>query len=105
MTSFIGLHSRCQGPTAWYYPGDMVTNRSVPVETILPHVTYTNVGDAIPWLQRVFGFTEHYRYGAPNGPADGAQLSLGRAWIMLKAARSDRTTPAKVGCCTQTLTV
>jgi len=65
-------------------------NRSVPVDTVLPHVTYQNVAEAIAWLRTVFGFTEHYRYGAP----DGAQMHLGGAWIMLKAARPDRVTPA-----------
>src|SRR5207253_8014550 len=45
---------------------------------------------------------EHYRYGAP----DGAQMHLGGAWIMLKAARQDRVTPAQLdGRQTQSLTV
>ena len=77
-------------------------NRSVPVDTVLPHVTYQNVAEAIAWLSTVFGFIEHYRYGAP----DGAQMHLGGAWIMLKAARPDRVTPAQLdGRQTQSLTV
>ncbi len=41
-------------------------NRSVPVDTVLPHVAYGNVDEAIEWLTRVFGFREHYRYGEPG---------------------------------------
>lgn len=41
-------------------------NRSVPVDTILPHVTYQNLAKAIEWPTRAFGFKEYYRYG--NGP-------------------------------------
>ena len=79
-------------------------NRSVPVETILPHVTYLNVDRAIRWLAEVFGFEEHYRYGPPHEP-QGAQLHLGGAWIMLNAPRESRTSPAKIGHHTQSLTV
>lgn len=77
-------------------------NRSVPVDTVLPHVTYQNVADAAAWLTEAFGFTEHYRYGeAP----DGAQMYLGGAWIMLSKARPGRATPAQLGNLTQSLTV
>src|SRR2546421_630896 len=43
----------------------MIVNRSVPADTVLPHISYQNVADAIAWLTRTFGFTEHYRYGHP----------------------------------------
>lgn len=82
----------------------MQKNRSVPTDIILPHVTYQNVKAAIDWLTKVFGFTEHYRYGDPANP-DGAQMHLGDAWIMVNSARQGRSTPAQVGCNTQTLTV
>jgi hypothetical protein len=45
----------------------MVSNRSVPADVILPHISYRNVAEASRWLAAVFGFEEHYRYGAPNG--------------------------------------
>jgi len=54
----------------------MITNRSVPADTILPHVVYQDVGKAIDWLARTFGFTEHYGYGDAAAPS-GAQLHLG----------------------------
>ena len=41
----------------------MTENRSVPTNTVLPHIYYQNVVDAIDWLSKTFGFAEHYRYG------------------------------------------
>jgi predicted enzyme related to lactoylglutathione lyase/uncharacterized glyoxalase superfamily protein PhnB len=82
----------------------MSFNRSVPTDTVLPHVAYGSVEDAIAWLTRTFGFTEHYRYGE-SGAASGAQISLGKAVIMLHRARSGSSTPAQPGASTQSLTV
>ena len=78
-------------------------NRSVPTDTILPHIVYRNVPDAIAWLARAFGFVEHYRYGDP--PAVGAQVHLGNAWMMLESAKAGSTTPAQSGLRTQSLTI
>jgi uncharacterized glyoxalase superfamily protein PhnB len=80
----------------------MLKNRSVPADTVLPHIIYQNVADAIAWLTRAFGFSEHYRYGEP---VSGAQMHLGNAWVMLRRARPGSLTPAQVGCETQSLTV
>ena len=63
-------------------------NRSVPTDTVLPHIICKNVVDALAWMTRTFGFTEHYRYGEPGGPVSGAQMYLGSACIMLKRDRS-----------------
>lgn len=78
-------------------------NRSVPANIILPHLTYQDVAAAIDWLTRVFGFTEHYRYG--GDPVQGAQMHLGDAWIMMNRARPGSSSPAQIGCDTQSLTV
>ena len=59
----------------------MIGNRSVPTNTILPHVIYQDLPAAIDWLTHTFGFTEHYRYG---DPVSGAQMHLGNAWIMVR---------------------
>jgi uncharacterized glyoxalase superfamily protein PhnB len=61
----------------------MKGNRSVPVDTVLPHVVYRNLPAAIAWLTQAFGFTEHYHYGEPMS---GAQVYLGRAFVMVKQA-------------------
>jgi uncharacterized glyoxalase superfamily protein PhnB len=79
-------------------------NRSVPADIVLPHIVYQNVPDAIVWLTKVFGFTEHYRYGEP-GTSVGAQMHLGDAWIMLRSARTGCANPAQLGYGTQSLTV
>jgi uncharacterized glyoxalase superfamily protein PhnB len=83
----------------------MITNRSVPTNTLLPHVVYRDVADAIAWLTKTFGFAEHYRYGEPGGPVSGAQLRLGNAWIMVNQARAGRGSPVQLGSGTQSLTV
>ena len=82
----------------------MVSNSSVPSDTLLPHIFYRDVSEAIAWLTRVFGFSEHYRYGPPDAP-QGAQMHLGNAWIMLSAVREGRSTPAQLGYETQSLTI
>jgi uncharacterized glyoxalase superfamily protein PhnB len=80
-------------------------NRSVPTDTVLPHVVYQNVADAIGWLTKTFGFTEHYRYGEPGGPISGAQMHLGDVSIMVRGARAGSASPAQLGYGTQSLTV
>jgi uncharacterized glyoxalase superfamily protein PhnB len=82
----------------------MIRNRSVPCDVVLPHLFYSNVAEAVSWLNRNFGFIERYRYGAPDRPS-GAQMCLGSAHIMLAAARPGRATPAQIGASTQSLTV
>jgi uncharacterized glyoxalase superfamily protein PhnB len=70
---------------------------------MLPHIVYQDPAAALAWLAMAFGFTEHYRYG--DGVVEGAQMSLGDAWIMLQRARPGRSSPARTGIQTQTLTV
>jgi predicted enzyme related to lactoylglutathione lyase/uncharacterized glyoxalase superfamily protein PhnB len=79
-----------------------IENRSVPTNTVLPHLHYPDVVEAIKWLSRTFGFREHYRYGKP---VSGSQIHLGDAWIMLKKMPVDRATPGELGFGTQSLTV
>ncbi len=77
-------------------------NRSVPVSTVLPHVQYRDLAQAIAWLERVFGFEEQYRYG---DPLSGAQLRLGDACIMTKQAGAESKSPQELGYGTQSLTI
>ena len=83
----------------------MISNRSVPPNTVLPHIFYADVAEAVSWLTGAFGFTEHYRYGDPGGPPSGAQMRLRNAWIMLRRARTGSASPAQLGYGTQSLTV
>ena len=79
----------------------MMANRSVPVDTVLPHVMYRDLPAAIAWLSRVFGFAEHYHYGEP---VSGAQMYLGRAYVMVKDAKG-QAGPAEPGYGRQSLTI
>ncbi len=80
----------------------MISNRSVPTNTVLPHVMVRDLNEAIPWLTNAFGFVEHYRYG---DPLSGAQMRAGNAWIMLKQAPRSHATPRELGFGTQSLTI
>lgn len=80
----------------------MTENRSVPVDTVLPHVTYQNLAEAIEWLTRAFGFKEYYRYG--DGPS-GGQMRSGRAAIQVRRADDGQRSPAQLGYGTQSLTI
>lgn len=82
----------------------MLSNRSVPARTLLPHVVYDNVAEASRWLASTFGFREHFRYGDPADPS-GAQVHLGDAWIMLRKSRPGSATPVNAGFETQSLTI
>ena len=77
-------------------------NRSVPVDTVLPHVTYQSLPEAIAWLNWAFGFEEYYHYGEP--PA-GGQIRAGKAIIQVRQARGPQQSPAQLGYGTQSLTI
>lgn len=60
----------------------MATNRSAPTATIVPVLIYEDVGQAIDWLCRAFGFSERLR--AERGGVIGhAQLAVAEGAIML----------------------
>lgn len=80
----------------------MIPNRSLPTDTVLPHVLYRNLDQAIAWLTCAFGLAEHYRYG---DPISGAQLRAGSSWIMVKGLAAEARTPRELGYGTQSLTV
>lgn len=77
-------------------------NRSAPVDTLLPHLVYHDLVSACDWLTRVFGFTEHYRYG---DPVSGIQMRAGAAYIMLHRPRPGSMSPAQLGYHTQALSI
>lgn len=80
----------------------MISNRSVPTDTVLPHIMYRDLEGALLWLSNAFGFVEHYRYGKP---VSGAQMRAGAACIMLKQAEDGQATPKELGFGTQSLTI
>jgi uncharacterized glyoxalase superfamily protein PhnB len=60
----------------------MITNRSAPTATIVPILIYDDVGEAIEWLCRAFGFSERLRQER-HGVIGHAQLSVGDGALML----------------------
>ena len=80
----------------------MISNRSVPTDTVLPHVMYRDLERALLWLSNAFGFVELYRYGEP---LSGAQMRAGNAYIMVKQAPDGQATPKELGFGTQSLTI
>ena len=82
----------------------VISNQSVPADTLLAHAVYEDVAEAIARLSSAFGFREHFRYGDPDRPA-GAQIRLGKACIMLRETRPGEQTPKQLGSATQSLTI
>jgi uncharacterized glyoxalase superfamily protein PhnB len=69
----------------------MTTNRSRPPGTVVPRLVYTDVGDAIEWLCRSFGFTVRFQYGPDDAPA-GAFLNVGEGGcVSLTVARTGQS--------------
>ena len=60
----------------------MITNRSAPTATIVPILIYKDVGMAIDWLCRAFGFSERLR-AERDGVTGHAQLEVSEGAIML----------------------
>jgi uncharacterized glyoxalase superfamily protein PhnB len=76
----------------------MIHNRSVPTNSILPHVYYDNLPDAAVWLIEAFGFKEYFRIEYPEGNLHGVMMHHGDAWVMLKESariETDRQKPDK----------
>ncbi|MGA8037691.1 MAG: VOC family protein [Candidatus Acidiferrales bacterium] len=80
----------------------MIHNRSVPSNTLIAHIRYPDVEQAVEWLTKAFGFRENFRYGSP---ASGAQMRVLDAWIMVKRAGKGELSPAQLGYGTQSVTV
>ena len=57
-------------------------NRSAPSATVVPVLIYPDVGEAVTWLCRVFGFSERLR-AVREGVVGHAQLSVGECALML----------------------
>jgi uncharacterized glyoxalase superfamily protein PhnB len=76
-------------------------NRSVPVDTVLPHVNYQNLAEAIAWLTKAFGFRV-----LPIWRRSERGANVGRQTaIQVRQAGSAQRSPAQLGYGTQSLTV
>jgi uncharacterized glyoxalase superfamily protein PhnB len=64
----------------------MTSNRSAAPGPVFPTLVYEDVGAAIDWLCKAFGFVERFRYGPEDKPA-GAQLAVGEGSVFLTGPR------------------
>jgi uncharacterized glyoxalase superfamily protein PhnB len=63
-----------------------MVNRSAPLGPVVPVLVYEDVGKALDWLCKTFGFVERFRYGPGDSPA-GAQLAVGEGSVFLTTPR------------------
>ena len=59
----------------------MLANRSMPQCTVIPVISYSDLGEAVDWLCDVFGFTVRVRIGDHR-----AQLNVGDGAVVLGQA-------------------
>jgi uncharacterized glyoxalase superfamily protein PhnB len=64
-------------------------NRSIPSSTVIPVLIYPDVGKAVEWLERAFGFHERVRIGENHR----AQLGVGDGAVIVGDVRHDRLPP------------
>lgn len=83
----------------------MIANRSVPTDSVLPHVVYDDPSGAVDWLSTNFGFVEQYRASGDDGRTHVAQLRLGQAYVMIRGSAEGAGSPARLGFFNQSLTV
>lgn len=62
----------------------------------VPFISYENVGAAVDWLTKAFGFEERgERYAEPDGTVTHAELTLGGALVMLGSPGPEYRSPAR----------
>ncbi len=71
--------------------------------TITPYLHYEDVGAALEWLGRAFGFRERLRFADPAGTVTHAEMEVegGGGEIMLGDPGPDYESPKRVGRATQ----
>ena len=67
----------------------MKANRSIPASTVIPVLTYPDVGAAVAWLGAAFGFAERLRIGENHR----AQLNVGDGAVIAADAHGERMPP------------
>ncbi len=64
-------------------------NRSIPQATVIPVLIYSDVREAVEWLNGAFGFVERVRIGENHR----AQLSYGNGAVIVGDVRGERRPP------------
>jgi len=75
--------------------------------TICPYLYYRDVGAAIDWLRKAFGFEKRFAMPGPGGSVMHAELELGQGLIMLGPANEEHgsRSPSALGAVNQSLYV
>jgi uncharacterized glyoxalase superfamily protein PhnB len=68
---------------------DLKRNRSIPQSTVIPVLIYPDVGEAVDWLSKAFGFVERVRIGDNHR----SQLSFRDGAVIVGDVRGDRRPP------------
>jgi PhnB protein len=66
-------------------------------QTITPYLLYEDVGEALAFLERAFGFKERLRLTTPDGSVNHAEARLGDAAIYLGDPGDDYKNPKRLG--------
>ncbi len=72
---------------------------------ITPYLLYEDVGGAIDFLAKAFGFRESFRLPGPGGKIAHAEMRLADGMIMLGCPSADYRNPKHLGHATQNLYV
>lgn len=71
-----------------FFAKPSIKNRSVPASTVIPILSYKDVGQAVEWLCRIFGFKERLRIGSHR-----AQLTVGDGAVIVRERLDAPGTP------------
>ncbi len=64
---------------------------------ITPYILYEDVGAALDWLTKAFGFSERSRMAAPDGTVNHAEMELSDGVIMMGHPGPDYQNPKRHG--------
>ena len=67
------------------------------MQTVTPYLLYEDVGTAIDWLGRAFGFAERLRFADASGTVTHAELALGDGEVFLGHPGPDYASPKSLG--------
>ena len=75
----------------------MVANPPENTPRITPYLLYEDVGAALDWLARAFGFRERFRMPGPDGKITHAEMMLSEGLVMMGYPGPDYRNPKRLG--------
>ncbi|HEU5309822.1 MAG TPA: VOC family protein [Candidatus Eisenbacteria bacterium] len=81
----------------------MVANPPPDTPRITPYLLYHDVGAALDYLSRVFGFHEKFRMAGPDGKVNHAEVTLKDGLVMMGSPGGAYRSPKELGGTTQFL--